>query len=222
MPGQLLRAADWSDEANPNGVWAYFLGGELGTSGVRSGDPFTDPPGAPPIWGFADSPFGWSRSIGSEGLTGGEKVPLDLHAGDVYGHSKYGLDLAFTWTSPLSGDVQIASKTWALRDIGRANRWEITLNGNSLKSGLLYSGDPYDRAHSQEFHLNLKVTSGDTLQFNVTPSWELGNGIDDYLGVNFTVTAVPEPAAATVATASLLLFGALLIRWRGASPAHGP
>lgn len=210
-------ATDWSDTDNPNTAWAYLLGGELGASGVRSGDPFVDPPGAPPIWGLADSPFGWSRSVGTEGLTGGEQVPLDLQTGDVYGHSKSGLDLAITWTSPWSGPIQVSGNTWALRDIGRANRWEITLNGTSLESGILASGDPVDRSHPQEFLFALHVSNGDVIKFNVTPSWEYGNGIDDYLGVNFTVTAVPEPKA-TVANAALFLVGTHLLRRRMRPP----
>jgi len=40
-------SADWSDSANPNGVWSYYVGGALGVSGVRGHDTFV---GSPRIW----------------------------------------------------------------------------------------------------------------------------------------------------------------------------
>ncbi|MBL9175005.1 MAG: thrombospondin type 3 repeat-containing protein, partial [Verrucomicrobiales bacterium] len=175
-------AAGWSDSANPNPPWSYLLDGVPGASNLRGGDVFTDPPGPPPIWGSPDSPFGWSRSIGSE------LSLLDLQAGDVYGHSLRGSDLAITWASPLTGPVLVTGNTWALRDIGRANGWELTLNGTPLRSGLVHGGDPYDRPHPSEFVLNLNVTSGDVLQFHVQPSTDHGDGVEDYIGVNLTVT----------------------------------
>ena len=184
---------DWSNTINPNGVWSSLVNGLPAVSGVRGNDTF-GPPGPPTIWGSGH--VGWSQSNGSQSSY------LDIQVGDIYGHSAQpsSLPISITWTSPDAGTVQVDGGAWMLRDIGRSIQWTMTLNGNTVEdTGNLFSGDPFSRSAPDAFHFTTPVQPGDVLAFTVVPTSSDG----DYVGVNFTVTTVPEP--------STMLFGLISI-----------
>ena len=181
---------DWSNTVNPNGAWRYLVNGATATASTRGADSF-GPPGPPTIWG--SSYYGWSQSNGSEQFT------YDLQVGDIYGHNNAGGPIEIDWTSPFTGLVNVSGGTWMLRDIGRANNWQVTLNNSVQAFGALYSGDQWDRANPATFTFSAVVQAGDVIEFSAVPPCCVG----DYAGVNLTVTAVtttPEPSSA-------LLFG---------------
>lgn len=174
---------DWSNSSNPNGVWKYLVAGALGASGTRCCDAF-GPPGAPPIWGSGY--LGWSQSNGSESGS------FDLQLGDIYGHDDSQGRISVMWTSPFAGLVNVSGGTWMLRDIGRTSNWSVRLNFTPQVSGLIFSGDPWDRANPATFDFDVMVQAGDRIEFSQITF----GGPGDYSGVNLTVTtAIPEPGS---------------------------
>ncbi len=172
-------SADWSNADNPNGVWSYWVEGSLAKPGTRSGDPFPDPPGPPSIWTAwegAWTHYGWSKSNGSEQING---LGWDLQMGDVYGHTGDS-PMEIRWESPLDGLVNVLGGVWAIRDIGRSNYWEVTLNGTPLLEGHIYDGDPYNRANPDPIDLAIDVVAGDVLAFRA-----FGGG--DYIALTLDI-----------------------------------
>ena len=182
-------SADWSDVSNPNGVWSYWVGGSVPTTSYnRGGDPFDNPPGYQPIWAHGNGEFfGWSKSNGSN------SYPWDLQVDDVYGHTSGVLEIR--WTSPLAGPVDVSGGVWAIRDIGRSNYWQVTLNGSVLTDGYVYSGDAYNRSNPFPIDLNFTVDVGDVVAFSAWPDSTHGNGTDDYIALNLSINVVPVPSA---------------------------
>ncbi len=178
---QYDATADWSSGENPNGVWSYWVGGALAYPGTRSGDTFSDPPGPPPIWTVSEGDwtwYGWSKSNGSEAING-----WDLAAGDIYGHTAGTLEIR--WTSPMAGPIAVSGGVWAIRDIGRSNNWDVTLNGMPIVSGSVYHGDPYSRANPAPINLSFKVVVGDVVAFRAWP------GDLDYIALTFSIASAP-------------------------------
>ncbi|MAE61691.1 MAG: hypothetical protein CMJ49_10095 [Planctomycetaceae bacterium] len=118
--------ADWSNVNNPNGVWSYneganplpFLpnwGSGIGVSWGRNQER-TNP--WVPVWYMS---------------TGAETFGNDIQAGDVVVHttdnSGSGQGPAnVTWTATFDGIVDITGHVYMGRDIGRGNRWGLSLN----------------------------------------------------------------------------------------------
>ncbi len=202
-------AADWSDTDNPNGAWSYWVGGAPpAVSYHRGGDPFNNPPGYQPIWAHTSNTyFGWSKSNGSNSAS---NPTWDLQPGDVYGHTQ-GL-LEIRWTSPEAGSADVSGGVWAIRDIGRSNSWQVTLNGSVLASGYVYSGDAYDRANPFPIDLSFDVGVGDVVAFSARPDSTHGDGIQDYIALNLSidVVPVPVPAAALLGLLGLSVAGVKL------------
>jgi hypothetical protein len=184
---------DWSDASNPNGVWTY---GTPFSSVTRSSDPWGTPQ---PSWG--DLP-GWFKSNGTELFV------HDWLAGDVVTHTG---PSPISWTSPENALADISGFTWMGRDIGRSNTWTISLNSVPLTSGLLFSGDPFDRTSPMSFALgvgglsvlqNIPVSVGDVIELRYDAVV-----VGDYSGASFTVTtaAIPEPSTYALLIAGLFV-----------------
>jgi len=191
-------SADWSDTTNPNGVWSYYVNGNLGISGTRGSDSFGDP-GPPPIWTAAasDNWLGWSKSNGSE-LFG------ELQLGDVYGHTPYSGSLEIWWTSPLAGPIDVSGEVWSIRDEGnRLNSWELSLNETVLASGSVGSWGEYSRLNPIDI-LNLDVNAGDVLKFR---AWWAGGDLPDYIALDLTINPVPVPGAVLLGVLGLSVAG---------------
>ena len=182
-------SADWSDTVNPNGVWSYLVGSTApANSYSRGGDPFNNPPGFQPIWAHSNfTYFGWSKNNGSN------SNPWDLAVGDVYGHTQG--TLGIQWTSPMAGPTNVTGGVWAIRDIGRSNYWQITLNGSMLANGYVYSGDPHSRSNPASIDLSFIPNVGDVLEFTTRPDNTHGNGVQDYIALDLAVNVVPAPGA---------------------------
>jgi hypothetical protein len=143
---------DWSDVANPNGVWAYRQSTGLLSSGTWSSD-FS----AQPAW-LGIFPTMWLRAQSTAGL--------DVQVGDIVTHTANGGNPIsnVVWTSPSGGVIDIAGGVWMLRDIGRSDDWFIRHNGTLLSMGSLFSGDAFNR--SNPFDLD----SGTGARWAVSPS----------------------------------------------------
>jgi len=183
-------SADWSDtNNNPNGAWTYLVNGSApDTSYTRGGDPFYNSPGYQPIWAHENGTyFGWSKNNGSN------VREWDLKVGDVYGHTA-GV-LAIQWTSPLTGPAHVSGGVWAIRDIGRSNYWQVTLDGCVLADGYVYGGDGYDRSNPDPIDLSFDVSTGQVVTFSAWPDNTYGNGTQDYIALDLSINIVPLPAA---------------------------
>jgi hypothetical protein len=212
--------AQWSEISNPNGVWTLREGGNaLPHQSTIVLDTWTTPqPGwVPGISGVNRAPA-WFQSNGTE------TSPYDWQAGDIVVHTTDSFAGAgkgpanVIWTSPAAGSIDISGFAWMGRDIGRSNDWSIALNGVTLTSGSLASGDAYDRAHPFVFTTgasgasvlqNIIVAAGDVVQLELVNT----SGFGDYVAVSFSVslTAIPEPPTAAALAGLLTLAFA---RWR--------
>ena len=180
---------DWSDTANPNGVWAY-----------RAGDVVLP---HLPNWGYAGWPFtqsGWGASLPfwfkAVELT---PEPEDWQPGDVVVHTQDDFNGSgngpanLTWTSPISGIVAISGGVWMGRDVGRGNEWRIYVGTNLVSTGNIGSGDPYSRTNPFTFDLgsggqtalqDIHVAPGDVISLEIVRT-----SIDgDFVGVDFAVS----------------------------------
>jgi hypothetical protein len=215
--------SDWSDSANPTGVWTLRAGSVvLPHLSSWTFDSFTPPQGG---WGDGDTlPF-WFKST-STVLTAHDWTPNDIvvHTADeTHGTTDGPANVA--WKSPFNGTINIAGNVWEGRDIGddfsggyRSNRWSLFVAGNLISTGVVSGGDPYSSSNPFNFSLgsggvgalaNVHVFTGDEVMLRIERLGVQG----DYVGVNFQVTQVPEPAACAV----FVVGGAILV-FRRARP----
>lgn len=194
-------AADWSDAANPNGVWTY----REGTNALPSVDNWTPlnildvQPAWAPSADLRNFLPAWFKS------TTNNPNGMDFLVGDVVVHSTDALngplsDVAnVIWTSPINGVIDISGGVWMVRESGRGNHWSLSVNETIITGGDLSSADPFDRAHPFLFAngsggagvLNdIHVAVGDVIQLQVERTSELG----DFVGVNFTINATSVPS----------------------------
>jgi hypothetical protein len=205
LSGYDLRE-DWSELANPNGVWSYREGinalPHVSAWQGLSGD-------------FGSAQPAWARfATGTSNLPPWFKssaivnVAHDWRAGDVVVHSTdffngLGSGAAnVAWTSPVSGCATVTGGIWMGRDIGRANHWALFDDGLLLTEGDIQSGDAY--GSSVPFHFAsgsggalalsaIPVSIGEVLELRVTQTSPAGTG--DYAVVDLQVSTVPEPSS---------------------------
>jgi Concanavalin A-like lectin/glucanases superfamily/Fibronectin type III domain len=197
--------ADWSNSSNPNGVWSY--------------NERTNPLPFQPNWGnageFTGAQPAWAQSPGTDPNTDHTYIPawlklsatptfaLDLQSGDVGLHTwspENGMGLGpgnATWTSPITGTVDLSGSVWEARNIGRSNHWSLTINGTVVTAGDISAANssrssPFDFTSGTGGAAVLNhvpVFAGEVikLQFDATTP---NTGFGDFVGVNFTVNAV--------------------------------
>jgi hypothetical protein len=214
--------ADWSDVSNPNGPWSYQEGNNLlpHVSAWQSGDFVT----AQSAWARAGTGTSiipaWFKSSG----TLGNPLSYDWLDGDIVIHTTDNANGVgsgpgnVTWTSPLTGFINISGAVWMGRDIGRSNRWTLAKNGVTLTSGDVSSGDAYSRASPFYFAngsagptvlANVPVSPGDVLKLQLEKTSQYG----DYIGVDFTIVASLSPTLTIARTTT----NTVAVSWPSAS-----
>ena len=187
LPGSAGLAADWSDTANPNGVWSY---GGLDT-GLLWGSGFDllsvhqsawlpgDLGANQPAWADTAGGFpGWFKSKGT-GL-------WDCPSGKVACHTP----TVLKWTSTHTGQINISGSLWPLRNLGRTINWELKHNQTVISGGLLQwgstSGNPqgFETGSGGSVVLSRSVKEGDVIELRF---YKAGT-YDDFVGVNMYVS----------------------------------
>lgn len=202
--------SQWSDAANPNGVWTYRAGSVVVPHVSSWQSTIGGWNSAQPGWAFSENgnervPF-FFKSNGSENFVHDFQAndtvvhTTDLGSGGVNGNANY------LWTSPDTGTVNITGGVWMGRDIDRGNHWELAKNGVVLTAGDISSGDAFSRAAPFDFSAgtggssavnNVSIAAGDQITLTLSRTGEFG----DFVGTNFTLTTTlaPEPMGLGIA-----------------------
>ncbi len=197
--------ADWSDASNPNVVWSYNEGANPlpQVSNWQSASTSWNQPG----WARSENgtnrlPF-WFQSNGTEPFT------HDWAAGDIVVHTTdtaNGVGNGFanvTWTSPLAGTADISGAVWMGREIARSNHWRLLINNITVSEGDIADGDVYSSASPFDLATgtggagalsNVAVSIGTVIALQLENTSSFG----DFVGVQFTVNAVPEPTSIAI------------------------
>lgn len=186
-------AADWSDTLNPNGVWSlYKNANSLFT--INQPD-FSNNGTYQKAW--ADQPCYLNAH-----------VPVWLRSnidGIVYAHGaeydRTGSAVTFArWTSPQAGTVTISGAIWTVTYYSRSMGWNLRYEGANITGGSLYSdgsqgaGNPvlFSQGSAGAGVLTFDIQAGQTIDLVLTSLSESGN-LGDSLGLDFTITIIPEP-----------------------------
>ena len=194
---------DWSDAANPNGVWAY----REGLNTLPHVDNWPQLPGSPfqPAWSRLGTNPNWLPTWFKS--TTDNPGGLDFLTGDVVVHStdtfRGPAGVAnVAWDSPMNGTVDISGGVWMAGDIGRGNTWQLSLNDVPLTAGHIFSGDPFSRASPFDFSAGsggslalsgVAVSVGDEIRLDLIADNPNSGGF--FVGVNFTIAPTPVPTA---------------------------
>jgi hypothetical protein len=179
-------AGDWSDVSNPNGVWSYNEGSNPLPAVAEWLPAFL--PGGQPAWANSASGFGhvpvWFRSAVAP------PAGFDWNIGDVVMHStdnargeNYGL-ANVTWTSAVTGTIDVSGGIWLGVDRGRGNHWAILVNGSVISEGDIFSGDAYSRSSPFDFAAgsggaaalnDVLIAPGDVVTLQITRTTRLAS-----------------------------------------------
>ena len=195
-------SSDWSDSSNPNGVWAYKASPTTTSSSqilTMSGDSFSSNPTAQMAWttGNPSAPPVWFK-VSSAPDTVYPGVTPNWQVGDVITHTNTGYS-DVSWTSSINGVVDITGAIWPVRSTPetRSNDWSIYVGSSFLTGGT--DDSTFSRSSPFNFSLGsngasalngIAVSVGTVIDLRISPE---GGGVD-YAGVNFTVSAIPEPS----------------------------
>lgn len=186
-PGESFSTTD-----NPNGPWVF----RHGATPIPAFQPDWDGLGVG-AWAvrpsFPDHVPGFA--LATHPLPG-----FDLAIGDTFLHvadtSGPGLgDANVAWTASAAGFVSVEGAIWPVRDIGRASDWRLLIAGETVASGQISSGDPFDRAtpavfadHALAAHAGRTVEPGDEVVLEVTRATPTG----DLAGYDLMLTFQPR------------------------------
>lgn len=195
---------DWSDTQNPNGAWAYESPvGSLLTTHWFDWDPqgccftSTQPAWANAQWPGFEHEAVWFKTVSPT-------VVSDLPIGTVGTHGLAGGPggTGITWTSPVTGYVQITGGTWLANKVGRSMDWAMFHNGSPLSQANLTSSDPFTSANPMEFSagsggtdaLTVFVSQNDVISLQYGPP----SGFAEFVGADLRITKLSPPSALEV------------------------
>lgn len=187
-------SADWSDTANPNGVWSY--NNSNGPITIHQSD------WAPaPEWAGQDA---WAVTATGRGhIVAWLKTdrtlssPYDLAIGDVDTHTWDSFNGAngtgnlssVTWTAPVAGIYDFSGNLWQGVHIGRSADAFVFVGGAPFTSVSLFDGDGYSRASPFTFGATgVSLSAGDTIELRFVTTSQFGT----HVGVNLTVSSSVE------------------------------
>ncbi|MES2195761.1 MAG: PEPxxWA-CTERM sorting domain-containing protein [Pseudomonadota bacterium] len=200
-------STDWSNSANPNGVWSYVYGG--GT--LVPHQPAASANGNPLVPATAGGYFSTGSDLNQNtpdvlraavngSAAGGTNS--DFLVGDIVIHSvNDGSTLSIRWTAPSSGQIDVDALVWyAHSSVARSNTVSLLLDGVSLSGPATVSNTSYkNRDEGVAFGDNRSVDAGDILElvFAKSAGQQFGslNGLSFEVDFTPTIAAVPEPSS---------------------------
>ncbi len=199
---------EWSDAANPNGVWVFREGGN-----VLGHVAAWQQPGlgyVQPAWAVGEvSPNeylpSWFKATGTVGGLDWEVGDVVVHTTDPANGPTHG-NASVRWVSPVADTIAITGSVWITRDIGRSAAWTLLRNATPLTGGSVSSGDPYSRANPFDFAAGsggagvlqgIPMQVGDFIELSLvtTSSNTLGDMVGVNLLINGAVTGVGDGPA---------------------------
>jgi hypothetical protein len=196
-------AGDWSDVANPHGVWSYNA-----APGVALTNHVPDYITGQPAWAFTKFgvpghiPFFYKALFNTS-------LPADLPMGRIAIHnndpanSPLGFENAaagVSWTAPSAGNIQISGGSWIVnRDQGRTQDWFIKVNGSTITNGVLTSDNGFNSITPLNFStgsggiaaLSRSVLSGDVISLEFLR--HAGEPFGSHMGIDLFVQFTPVP-----------------------------
>ncbi len=201
---------DWSNTSNPHLGWSYGGTGYANLSSTSAWD--SSEMSGQAAWASPSGSTLPSWFLSSAVFNGFGANTADWQIGDVVTHTS-GEGLGFdtvSWTSSVTGYVDVVGSLWNGRSIGRENGWALVhSNGDVvLASGQLTSGDGHGWSSPETFAVSsFFAHAGDVFTLEVGPT---STPTGDFVGVNLTFSdaAAPEPASIW-----LLAGGAVAFAW---------
>ena len=203
--------SDWSEVANPNGVWTYQVGSSVlpHFEDVTSVYGFSTPQTG---WAELSNPYSgaWIQNNGSYDVGPSN----DVQAGDImaYADQTGSGGTTVVWTSPGSGSIDVLGSVWPVNFLGRSSHWSVLFDGQVLSEGDIFDQDitqEYTRSHPFDFSTgsggaavlqNIDVTAGDTISLRLSAR---SGSLGDFVGVNLTVNLTQLlNSGATITTAT--------------------
>lgn len=182
-------AADWSDAGSPNQGWAYNNslgngGGPLGANipNWNPGDFGTGQPGYPGNIA-ASPPTGWAKLIQNPNS-------YDILPGEVVTHGP----TSVLWQADTAeaGTYNVDINLWRIRGPDpNAFPWEVWINNDATLqvSGTVSNSNSTHAAPLVIPTFQVTLNNGDYVRLNMPSTFQ------DFIGVNMTLTPVPEPAS---------------------------
>ena len=220
-------AADFSNAANPNGVWSFTQGATLLAHQAQPSDGNTlNPAAGNGFYGvgptFSTAPF--VIKVTQNGAATSPYNNGDFLAGDVIAHATNpgaGGPFFINWTAPSAGTINLSSAVWyAHSPVVRSDDISAILGSTVLGTVTVNNSITRTNAITSLSATNLAVTAGQVLAFRITAS--AGQTFGSLAGISetidFTATpapgVVPEPTSWAMMIAGFGMVGGTLRRRR--------
>jgi hypothetical protein len=202
-------ANDFSDAANPNGVWSFTHGVVPLSHFMPIGSNPLNPGLANGFWSNGPNVDENSPFIGKATQSGGTLSGYsngDFLSGQVVAHSpNSGASFFVNWTAPAAGSISFSASAWYGHSaIDRVNELFVSLQGVPLSGPTIINNTLNESNRQLLSGTGLVVAAGDVLSFELRK--QVGQTFGSIAGldetVNFVATPIPEPA-----TVGLMLAG---------------
>ena len=197
-------STDWSNSANPNGVWSYVYGNTpLPYQSAAAANNPLQPATAGGYFSTGsdlnqNTPDVLKAAVNGSAAGG---TNLDFVAGDIVIHSPNdGTALSIRWTAPSSGLIDFHTLVWyAHSSVARSNDVSLLLDGSLFDTVLVSTASYKNNTDRWDVTGNgFSVDAGDILElvFAKTAGQSFGSLNALTFDVDFTpsVSAVPEPS----------------------------
>ncbi len=208
---------DFSNANNPNGVWSITQGTTLLTHYPQPSDGNSlDSAAANGFWGVGgsfntDVPFVLQTT--EDGSATGSFNNNDFLTGDVIAHSpNSGAPLFINWTAPSAGSISFSSAVWyAHSPVTRSNVVSDLLGGSLLNTITVDNTSNRSAPITTLSGSSLAVSAGEVLAFSFaqSPGQTFGSLDGISATVNFSSSAVPEPATWAMMLVGVVGLGAV-------------